>query len=68
MENGPHTLISHLNDPNNEIQMNDEIDDVDPKVKLTQQISPLDTNLIPDDDAVQDKNTPAISSAQNSEK
>jgi hypothetical protein len=41
---------------------------VDPKVKLTQQISPLDTNMIPDDDAVQDKNTPAISSAQNSDK
>lgn len=67
MENGPHTLISHLNDPNNEIQMNDEIDididDIDPKVKLTQQISPLDTNMIPDDDAIYDKNTPVISSA-----
>ena len=36
------------------------------QVKFTQQISPLETNVLPDE--VIDKITPAASSAQNSEK
>ena len=47
--------------------MNEENEnDSDPQIKFTQQISPLETNVLPDE--VVDKITPAASSAQNSEK
>lgn len=66
IEQGPHTLISHLNEPqtdgNTISLMNEENEiDSDPQIKFTQQISPLETNVLPDE--IVERITPAANSA-----